>query len=170
MFIVYRVNANLNFRSSPEIAPSNITVLLPKGKIVKKVREIDDSIWWQVSTFILGEEKIGFVSSDFLEEVDINLNIIVKEHLILTRLELEKAKSLVIEIQQRFRNLGLYPGGSWIDGILGEEKSRTSQALYTFCKELDLPLPTLDNSINADIAAALIETKQIESVFNQFTG
>ena len=164
----YRVNAtNLNFRSSPKIEVNNIIASLPKGQIVHKIETVGSSVWWKVSTLISGEKKMGFVSSDFLISIGTDLNEVVEDTLILSRTELEDNRNLVIEIQQKLRNLGLYPGGPWIDGIFGSVTSRTSQALNSFCKERGLTSPTSNNAMNSEIADALLKTQQLESVLNQ---
>lgn len=164
----YRVSATeLNFRSSPKVEAGNIIAPLPQGQIVQKIEEVNNSVWWKISTLILGDEKIGFVSSDFLISVGVGLKEVIEDNLTLQLTELKNNKNLVIEIQQKLRNLGLYPGGPWIDGKLGSNTSRTSQALNIFCQELGLTSPTSDNAMNATISDALLKTKQLESILNQ---
>lgn len=56
----------LNFRSAPEVDPSNILAVLPNGQIVMKLEVATDQDWWKVSTIIDGQETAGFVSQKFL--------------------------------------------------------------------------------------------------------
>jgi len=47
------------------------------------------------------------------------LQDIVNDNKTLTRSQLKADQGLVREIQTKLANLGLYPGGQWIDGDLG---------------------------------------------------
>jgi peptidoglycan hydrolase-like protein with peptidoglycan-binding domain len=62
------------------------------------------------------------------------LNEILNNNQILTRSQLKADRGLVREIQLRLRNLGLYPGGQWIDGDLGGNNSFSWKGLKEFCE------------------------------------
>ena len=92
---------------------------------------------------------------------------IINNKTTLTLEELKNNKQLVVEIQIKLRNLGLYPGGQWIDGKLGGDNSRSRKGLNQFCNALNLELPSVQNAINPALAQALLETQQIDSIFSK---
>jgi hypothetical protein len=96
------------------------------------------------------------------------LQDIINSNLLLTRTLLKADKGLVREIQLRLRNLGVYPGGQWIDGDLGGSNSFSWKGLKEFCQAVDLSgLPSDTVAINADIAKKLLETKQLPVILDQ---
>jgi peptidoglycan hydrolase-like protein with peptidoglycan-binding domain len=96
------------------------------------------------------------------------LNEILNNNQALTRLQLKADKGLVREIQLKLRNLGLYPGGQWIDGDLGGSNSFSWKGLKEFCQAVELSsLPSDTVAINAAIAKKLLETKQLPFIFAQ---
>jgi Bacterial SH3 domain len=163
----FKVNAtSLNLRSSPVVDSSNILTTLPHGHTVIRL-EISSDGWWEVSAVLNGQSFQGFVASKFLISLDVSLAGIVANNKILTFDELKQNKLLVIELQKKLRNLGLYPGGQWIDGLLGSQTSRTWQGLNTFCTFFALSLPSTDNAMNSTLAQALLDKKQILSILEQ---
>lgn len=164
----FKVNTtSLNLRSAPIVAPSNIIVALPDGQVVTKLSVASNNDWWEISTAISGSTITGFVSHRFLISLDGSLAGIVANGETLTIDELKANKQLVLEIQKRLRNLGLYPGGQWIDGNLGNEGSRTRQGLDKFFTAMGLALPSKANAINPISAQALLDTQQITSVLDK---
>src|SRR6476646_9534879 len=126
----FKVNAtNLNLRSTPVVAPDNIVTILPNGQIITKLEVASDDSWWRVSTSIAGKSIEGFVSHSFLTSLDGSLAGIALNGQTLTLDNFKANKQLVLEVQKKLRNLGLYPGGQWLDGVLGNENSRTRQGL-----------------------------------------
>lgn len=96
------------------------------------------------------------------------LQDIISSNSLLTRTPLKADKGLVREIQLRLRNLGLYPGGQWIDGDLGGNNSFSWKGLKEFCQAVELSgLPSDTVAINADIAKKLLETKQLPFILEQ---
>jgi peptidoglycan hydrolase-like protein with peptidoglycan-binding domain len=96
------------------------------------------------------------------------LETIIQENQTLTIEQLRADRGLVRQIQQKLRNLGLYPGGQWIDGLLGSENSLTRRGLREFCQAVNLPnLPSNQVAMNKDIAEKLIETKQLPFILEQ---
>lgn len=96
------------------------------------------------------------------------LQDIINGNSLLTRTQLKADKGLVREIQLRLRNLGLYPGGQWIDGDLGGNNSFSWKGLKEFCQAVELSgLPSDTVAINADIAKKLLETKQLPFILDQ---
>ncbi|MEG3436680.1 hypothetical protein V0288_06065 [Pannus brasiliensis CCIBt3594] len=86
----------------------------------------------------------------------------------LNRSQLKADKGLVREIQIKLGNLGLYPGGQWVDGQLGDSSSFSWKGLKEFCHAVDLPdLPSEAVALNAKIAKKLLETKQLPFILNQ---
>jgi len=86
------------------------------------------------------------------------------------RSQLKADEELVKEIQTKFKNLGLYPGGGneWIDGILGGHNSFSWKGLKEFCHAASLPnLPSDSVALNAEIAKKLLETKQLPFILEQ---
>ncbi|MEO1133037.1 MAG: hypothetical protein AAFX40_10065 [Cyanobacteria bacterium J06639_1] len=165
----YEVTASaLNFRSEPMERQDTVIAVLPRGQIVRKLEEVEQQpLWWKVSTTLLERVLTGFVAHRFLSPIELSLASIVEDNQTLTMAELKTRRSLVIEIQTKLRNLGFYPGGPWIDGLLGEQNSRTRQGLGQFCDALGLVNPTLDEAINAAIAQALLQTQQVETVLEK---
>lgn len=161
------ISAGLNFRSSPGVNLENLLATLPNGQIVRKISENQDENWWKVSTVVAGQELVGFVAHEFLINVDESLMSVIEDNQTISLEDLQNKKHLVAEIQRKLRNLGYYPGGQWIDGLLGSDSSRTSRGLNDFCTALNLTLPTTQNAMNPTIAQALLETQQIDSVLQQ---
>lgn len=162
----FKVNtAGLNLRSSPVVEPTNILVTLSNGQIVTKLMAASDD-WWEVSAVISGQTFRGFVASKFLIPLEVTLAGIATGAKSLSFDELKQNKQLVVEIQKKLRNLGLYPGGSWIDGILGSQNSRTWKALQQFCTAFSLSAPTTSDAINPSLAQALLDKKQIPSILD----
>lgn len=67
---MYTVTATqLNLRSTPEAKTdlSNRIAVLPNGQKVDKLEEFSN-VWWKVSTFLQGQEFIGYVSSSYLSQ------------------------------------------------------------------------------------------------------
>jgi peptidoglycan hydrolase-like protein with peptidoglycan-binding domain len=96
------------------------------------------------------------------------LQDIINGNSVLTRTQLKADKGLVREIQLRLRNLGLYPGGQWIDGDLGGNNSFSWKGLKEFCQAVELSgFPSETVAINADIAKKLLETKQLPFILEQ---
>lgn len=163
----FRVNtASLNLRSSPVVEPTNIIATLASGQIVTKLAAAADDKWWDVSVDMGGQTLRGFVASRFLISLGDRLADFIASGKSLTFEELKQNKELVAEIQNKLRKLGLYPGGPWIDGLLGDQKSRTWKALQQFSKASSLKAPTTRSAINSSLAQALVDTKQIPSILN----
>lgn len=153
----FNVNATgLNLRSSPVVEPNNIVTTLSRGQVVTKLAVAADDQWWEVSAVVSGQTFRGFVAHKFLLPLGGNLADIATSDKTLTFDELKQTKQLVIEIQKRLRNLGLYPGGPWIDGLLGSQNSRTWKALQQFSTVFSLSAPTASDAINPSLAQALI--------------
>ena len=96
------------------------------------------------------------------------LQDIINVNSLLTRPQLKADKGLVREIQLRLRNLGLYPGGQWIDGDLGGSNSFSWKGLKEFCQATELfGLPSDTIAVNTDIAKKLLETKQLPFILDQ---
>ncbi len=99
-----------------------------------------------------------------------NLQDIVNNGTVLTRSQLRLDKGLVTEIQIKLRNLGLYPGGQWIDGDIGSDgrDTFTWKGLKEFCQAVGLTgLPTIAIAINPSMAQQLLNVKQLAFVFEQ---
>jgi hypothetical protein len=78
--------------------------------------------------------------------------------------QLKDDEALVGEIQVKLANLGLYPGGGWLDGDLGETSWK---GLQEFCNRVGgIPIPSETVAIDPIIAQKLIETIQVASVLN----
>lgn len=96
------------------------------------------------------------------------LQEIIDNNKTLTRSQLKGDKELVISIQIRLRNLGLYPGGQWIDGDLGMGDTFTWGGLKEFCQALSLTgFPSDTVAMNPNIASELVETKQLSFILDQ---
>ena len=98
------------------------------------------------------------------------LQDIVTSGTTLSRSQLRADKSLVTEIQIKLRNLGLYPGGQWIDGDIGLDGADTFtwKGLKEFCQAVSLAgFPTTATAINANVAQQLLNVKQLTFVFDQ---
>ncbi|MDJ0657875.1 MAG: hypothetical protein QNJ42_00115 [Crocosphaera sp.] len=96
------------------------------------------------------------------------LENIIENNQTLSRSQLKIDKGLVLSIQIKLRNLGLYPGGQWIDGDLGIGNTFTWLGLTQFCRELNLvKVPSDTVAINPKIASALIATKQLPFILEQ---
>jgi len=96
------------------------------------------------------------------------LQDIVNDNKTLTRSQLKADQGLVREIQTKLANLGLYPGGQWIDGNLGTGDTFTWRGLKEFCQALDLSgLPSDTVAINPNIATNLLDTKQLPFILDQ---
>lgn len=163
----FKVNtAGLNLRSSPVVEPTNILTTLFSGQVVTKLAVASDDNWWEVSTVVGGQTFRGFVAHRFLVPLGVTLEDIATSGKTLTFDELKQNKQLVVEIQKKLRNLGLYPGGPWIDGILGSQNSRTWKALQQFSTAFSLNAPTTSDAINPSLAQALLEKQQIPSILN----
>lgn len=165
----FKVNStNLNLRAQPSASPGNIITTLPKGQIVTKIQvAIPNEDWSKVSTIISGNHVEGFVNHEFLASIDGSLYGIVANDQTLTLNQLSGNKQLVLEVQTKLRNLGFYPGGQWLDGILGNNASRTRKGLNRFCSELGISPPTAQNAIDPTMAKALLEKQQVPSVLEQ---
>lgn len=89
------------------------------------------------------------------------LQQIVQDNLTLTFTQLRADKQLVSEIQRKLANLGLYPGGQWIDGLYGPY---FETGLTEFCHAF-----SLDNvdrqAIGATLAQKLLRTLQLPYIF-----
>jgi peptidoglycan hydrolase-like protein with peptidoglycan-binding domain len=163
----FKVNATgLHLRSTPSENSDNILATLPNEQIVEKLADSSDG-WWQVSTVLGGKTITGYVASRYLSTIDGSLEGIVANDKTLTFDQLKLNKPLVSQIQKKLRNLGLYPGGQWIDGLLGDKTSRTWKGIGKFCTALGLSSPTPTNAINPALAQALLDKKQIQSIFDQ---
>ena len=93
--------------------------------------------------------------------------IIDKNHT-LNRSQLKADKALVTSIQIRLRNLGLYPGGQWIDGDLGTGNTFTWRGITEFCNAVNLTdFPSDTVAINSQIASQLIDTKKLSFILDQ---
>ena len=98
------------------------------------------------------------------------LQDIITNNTILTRSQLRSDKGLVTEIQIKLRNLGLYPGGQWIDGDIGRDgvDTFTWKGLEEFCQAVGLvSVPTTAIAINQNIAQQLLQVKQLDFIFDQ---
>lgn len=96
------------------------------------------------------------------------LNDIASSSLTLDRSQLKADRGLVREIQIKLRNLGLYPGGQWIDGDLGNGDTFSWKGLQEFCQAVALPgLPSQTVSINAELAQKLLTTQQLLFILEQ---
>jgi hypothetical protein len=96
------------------------------------------------------------------------LQEIIDNNQTLTRAKLKADKGLVTEVQIKLRNLGLYPGGPWIDGDLGNGDTFTWRGLQEFCKASNLVgLPSDTIAIDAKIATELIARKQFSFILEQ---
>ena len=98
------------------------------------------------------------------------LQDIITNNTILTRSQLRSDKGLVTEIQIKLRNLGLYPGGQWIDGDIGRDgvDTFTWKGLEKFCQAVGLvSVPTTEIAINQNIAQQLLQVKQLDFIFDQ---
>jgi hypothetical protein len=153
---------SLNLRSTAASDDSsNIIASLPNGQIVMKLEGTSSDKWWKVSTNISGTPLTGFVNHNYLLFLGNPLEDIVTNGQSLTLEEFKKNEQLVLEVQKKLRNLGLYPGGPWIDGKL-EDKS--IQGLSQFCLKVGLGLPTATNAIDSTLAKELLDKKQIPSI------
>ncbi len=95
---------------------------------------------------------------------------VINGPLSLTQAQLKADRQLVIEVQAKLANLGFYPGGSWIDGDLGDSSSFTWNGLIKFCTEVgSTPITSSVVAINSDIAQKLISTKQVPSILQDAT-
>ncbi len=98
----------------------------------------------------------------------VTLESIIEKNESLTRSQLKGDKGLVIAVQLKLRNLGLYPGGQWIDGDIGTGNTFTWRGLTQFCRKLNLTdVPSDAVAINPNIASALMETKQLPFILDQ---
>jgi len=98
------------------------------------------------------------------------LQDIITNNTTLTRSQLRSDKGLVTEIQIKLRNLGLYPGGQWIDGDIGRDgvDTFTWKGLEEFCQAAGLPsVPTTAITVNQNIAQQLLQVKQLTFIFDQ---
>jgi hypothetical protein len=86
----------------------------------------------------------------------------------LTFNQLEKDKSLVIEIQIKLSRLGFYPGGDgWIDGKLGRTDQFSWMGLTNFCNKVGgISIPTSTIAIDRSIAQKLLDAIDVPSVLN----
>jgi hypothetical protein len=92
------------------------------------------------------------------------LQNIANDNLSLTFEQLKDDEGLVSEIQIKLANLGLYPGGGWLDGDLGETSWK---GLKEFCTRVGgVPISSEAVAIEPSIAKKLIETVQIVSILN----
>lgn len=89
------------------------------------------------------------------------LQQIVQDKLTLTFTQLQTDKQLVSEIQRKLANLGLHPGGQWIDGLYDRY---FETGLTEFCSAF-----SLDNfdrqAIGATLAQKLLDVLQLPYVF-----
>ncbi|MEM8778650.1 MAG: hypothetical protein AAGF26_07235 [Cyanobacteria bacterium P01_G01_bin.49] len=86
----------------------------------------------------------------------------------LSRSQLKADKALVTSVQIRLRNLGLYPGGQWIDGDLGTGNTFTWRGLTEFCNAVNLTdFPSDTVAINSQIATQLKDRKQLPFILDQ---
>ena len=96
------------------------------------------------------------------------LQDIISDNKTFSRSQLKSDKTLVRLIQIRLRNLGLYPGGQWIDGDLGSGDTFTWRGLKNFCQASALTgLPSETAAINPEMAKKLIDTRQLSTVLDQ---
>ena len=100
----------------------------------------------------------------------VTLQDIITNNTTLTRSQLRSDKGLVTEIQIKLRNVGLYPGGQWIDGDIGLDgvNTFTWKGLGEFCQAVGLArVPTTAIAINQNIAQQLLQVKQLTFIFDQ---
>jgi hypothetical protein len=94
----------------------------------------------------------------------LNLQNIIKQNLALTKIQLKAERELVREIQIKLANLGLYPGGGWIDGALGPSSWK---GLIKFCDKVGgITIPSENVALDAGISQKLLEIKQINSILD----
>lgn len=96
------------------------------------------------------------------------LQNLIDNNLSLTFSQLEKDKTLVIEIQTKLSRLGFYPGGDkWIDGLLGNTSQFSWTGLTNFCNKVGgISIPTTTISVDRSIAQKLLNTLDVPSVLN----
>ena len=88
----------------------------------------------------------------------------------LNRSQLKADKGLVREIQVKLRNLGLYPGGQWLDGDLGGSSSFSWKGLKEFCHAVNFPnFPSDTIALNTEIAKKLLDTKDVAFILQKLT-
>jgi hypothetical protein len=163
----FKVNTSgLNLRSLPVVDPTNILATLSSGQIVTKLAAASND-WWEVSAIISGQTFKGFVSSRFLVPLEVDLAGIAVSTKSLTFDDIRQNKLLIVEIQKKLRNFGLYPGGPWIDGILGNQNSRTWKALQEFSAAFSLSTPTTSAAINPSLAQALLDKQQLPFILDE---
>jgi hypothetical protein len=93
---------------------------------------------------------------------------IISSNSSLTQSQLKADRQLVIEIQTKLANLGFYPGGSWIDGDLGDSNSFSWNGLINFCNSVgEVSIPSVSVAIDLDIATKLVEVPQIISILDR---
>jgi hypothetical protein len=155
----------LNLRSTPASDDSsNIIASLPNGQIVTRLEGTLSEKWWKVSTSTSGVPLTGFVNHNHLLFLGTPLEDIVANGQSFTLDEFKKNEQLVLEVQKKLRNLGLYPGGPWIDGQLGD---KSMQGLKQFCLEVGLGLPSATNAIDSTLAKELLDKKEIPFMLEQ---
>jgi peptidoglycan hydrolase-like protein with peptidoglycan-binding domain len=160
-------SSGLNLRSTPVVDPANVLVILAKGQVVTKLAENPGNDFWEVSTIVDGATFQGFVSSRFLSVLGETLTEIVASGKTLTFNELGDNVELVFEIQKKLRNLGLYYGGPWIDGDLGDQSTgKTWKGLQKFSTLSSLSAPSIGDAMNPSLANALLKTQQIPSILD----
>jgi hypothetical protein len=83
------------------------------------------------------------------------LQDVINNQLVLTQAQLQTDKPLLLEIQTRLNDFGLYPGGQLLDGLWG---NKTAGALTTFYKLQGLS-HTVTGNFDATAANALLMAK-----------
>ncbi len=156
---------SLNLRSTPASDdPSNIIASLPNGQIVTRLEGTLSDKWWKVTAITGGTPLTGFVNHDFLLFLVTPLEEIVTNGQILALDAVKANQQLVLQVQKRLRNLGLYPGGHLIDGDLGP---RTVKSLNRFCEFVGLSVTTDQDMLNPTLAKELLEKPQIASILDE---
>lgn len=89
------------------------------------------------------------------------LQQIVQEQLTRSFSQLQTDKQLVSEIQRKLANLGLYPGGQWIDGLFGPY---CAAGLTEFCSAFSFDHVNRQE-VDATLAQKLLDTLQLPYVF-----
>ena len=96
-----------------------------------------------------------------------NLAELIENNANLTLEQLKADAELVLDIQVKLNELGLYPGGRWLDGDYG---SRTEKGLNKFCEVMQLN-NMVTQQFDASFAQKLLQTDptdfRLETALNQ---
>jgi hypothetical protein len=87
-----------------------------------------------------------------------NLIELIENNQTLTLEELKEDSDLVLEIQVKLNELGLYPGGRWLDGDYG---GRTEKGLTKFCEVMQLN-NMVTQQFDSTFAQTLIDTNSTD--------